>query len=104
MRILTPLLDNDPRAGGVMFVPGTRMVVLDTRLGGQSGLDLVFLQEVPANAPNAGPAHERTLEKLRDAIDSASLLPSGGRTVWPPYALGLLGGETFVGAATTNQN
>ncbi|GAB6898855.1 hypothetical protein [Kineosporia succinea] len=93
-RVVTPLLDDRPQAGDVMFAPGTRLRVLDTWLDGPGGLDLVFLQEVPANGTPPVPAGDRALGHLRQAVGPASLRETGGTVPWPAYALGVLGPGT----------
>ncbi len=72
-RILEPLLP-DPRAASsidVMFVPGTRLVVLETAAGAWHGADLVFLQELP----EGGSVPADALPRLLRALGQVSVRP-----------------------------
>ncbi|MBT0770177.1 hypothetical protein KIH74_14650 [Kineosporia sp. J2-2] len=89
-RILHPLLDEQRRAGDVMFAPGTRLAVLDTQHGGRHGMDVVFLQELPATSAAPVPEPSVALSELRQAMNAATLTPAGGGEGWPGYAMGVL--------------
>ncbi len=66
-RILEPLLPDSRLASSidVMFVPGTRLVVLESIAGGRNGTDLVFLQE----EPEGGRVPADALPRLAQALN-----------------------------------
>jgi hypothetical protein len=68
-RILEPLRPGSGPAGGIvaddlMFVPGTRLVVLESVAGGWNGVDLILLQEVPEGGAVPSDPSARLLRTL----------------------------------------
>jgi hypothetical protein len=69
-RILEPLLPGSG-PGDLMFVPGTRLVVLENVTGGWDGADLVFLQEMP----EGGVVPADALPRLLRVLDEVAARP-----------------------------